>query len=317
MGSYVARRLLQGLATLFAVSVVTFAMLVLAPGDPVILLVSPEQMASADLDVLRTQLGLDRSLPVQYASMMGGLVTGKLRSFRERRPTTEMIVEALGPTALLAAISLLVAVVLSLPIAIVSAVRPYTALDHAVTVLSLMGISLPGFWFALLLIHLFTDRLGWLPASGFVPIGGGGSAIAQRVSYLIMPSTVLCLSLLPFLVRYARSAFRENLGQDYVQVARSKGLSEGAVLLRHVLRNSLIPVVTVVGLLVPFLLSGAVVVEMIFGIPGVGRLAVLGAVHRDYPIVMTATLVSALLVILSSLVTDVCYAWLDPRIRNG
>jgi peptide/nickel transport system permease protein len=315
MQRYIIRRLLQAVLIMVGVTVITFAMMVLAPGDPVTLLVSPEQLGTADVAVLRAQLGLDKSLAVQYVSTMTALVTGKLRSFRERRPVSEIIAEALPPTALLALMALVLAIVLALPIALASAVRPYTPLDHGITVFSLLGISLPAFWFALLLILVFTDRLGWLPASGIRPVGTAGFALARVWPYLVMPTVVLALSILPFLVRYARSAILENLGQEYVRVAHGKGLSPGQVLLRHVLRNSLIPVVTVLGLLIPTLLSGSVVVETIFAIPGIGRLALQGALSRDYPVVMTMTVLGAALIVVSNLLTDISYTLLDPRIR--
>jgi peptide/nickel transport system permease protein len=315
MQRYVTRRLLQSVPILIGVTLITFAMLVLAPGDPITLLVSPEQIGAVDINVLRSQMGLDQPLPLQYVSTMGSLATGKLRSFRERRPVGEMIREALGPTAILALFSLALAIALALPIALASAVRPYTTLDHGVTVFSLLGISLPGFWFALILILIFTDRLGWLPASGIRPIGATGLRLAEIWPFLIMPTLVQCLSILPFLVRYTRSSMIENLAQEYVLVARSKGLSGGRVLWRHVLRNSWIPVVTVIGLLVPVLLSGSVVVESIFAVPGLGRLALTAALSRDYPVVLTTTVLSAVLILASNLLTDISYAWLDPRIR--
>ena len=315
MRRYVVRRLLQAALVLVGVTVITFAMMVLAPGDPVTLLVSPEQLGTADVAVLRAQLGLDQSLPVQYATTMSALVTGQLRSFRERRPVSELVGEALPPTVLLSLLALALAVGLALPIALASAVRPYTPLDHGVTVFSLLGISLPSFWFALVLILVFTDRLRWLPASGVRPAGTVGFSPADAWPYVIMPTVVLALSILPFLVRYARSAIIETLGQEYVLVAHAKGLSRNSVLIRHVLRNSLIPVVTLLGLLVPTLLSGSVVVETIFAIPGIGRLALQGALSRDYPVVMTMTVLGAALIVVSNLLTDLSYALLDPRIR--
>jgi peptide/nickel transport system permease protein len=315
MRRYIARRLLQAVLVMIGVTVITFGMMVLAPGDPVTLLVSPEQLGTVDVAVLRAQLGLDRPLPLQYTATMSALVTGQLRSFRERRPVSEMIEDALPPTILLALSALALAVALALPIALASAVRPYTPLDHGVTVFSLMGISLPGFWFALMLILVFTDRLRWLPASGIRPVGTAGFAPGDVLPYVIMPTVVLTLSILPFLVRYARSAIIETLGQEYVLVAHGKGLSQCRVLIRHVLRNSLIPVVTLLGLLVPTLLSGSVVVETIFAIPGIGRLALQGALSRDYPVVMTMTVLGAALIVVSNLLTDLSYALLDPRIR--
>jgi peptide/nickel transport system permease protein len=315
MRRYIARRLLQAVLVMVGVTVITFGMMVLAPGDPITLLVSPEQLGTVDVAVLRAQLGLDRPLPLQYTATMSALVTGQLRSFRERRPVSEMIGDALPPTVLLALSALTLAVALALPIALASAVRPYTPLDHGVTVFSLMGISLPGFWFALVLILVFTDRLRWLPASGIRPVGTVGFAPGEVLPYVIMPTVVLAVSILPFLVRYARSAIIETLGQEYVLVAHGKGLSQGRVLVRHVLRNSLIPVVTLLGLLVPTLLSGSVVVETIFAIPGIGRLALQGALSRDYPVVMTMTVLGAALIVVSNLLTDLSYALLDPPIR--
>jgi peptide/nickel transport system permease protein len=307
MQRYVVRRLLQAVLIMVGVTVITFAMMVLAPGDPITLLVSPEQLGTADIGALRAQLGLDQPLAVQYVSTMTALVTGQLRS--------EIVGEALPPTTLLALLALGLAIVLALPIALASAVRPYSPLDHGVTVFSLLGVSLPGFWFALVLILVFTDRLGWLPASGIRPAGTAGFGLAHVWPYLVMPTIVLALSILPFLVRYARSAIIENLGEDYVRVAHSKGLGPAHVLLRHVLRNSLIPVVTVLGLLIPTLLSGSVVVETIFAIPGIGRLALQGALSRDYPVVMTMTVLGAALIVVCNLLTDISYALLDPRIR--
>jgi peptide/nickel transport system permease protein len=315
MRRYIARRLLQAVLVMVGVTVITFGMMVLAPGDPITLLVSPEQLGTVDVAVLRAQLGLDRPLPLQYTATMSALITGQLRSFRERRPVSEMVGDALPPTVLLALSALTLAVALALPIALASAVRPYTPLDHGVTVFSLMGISLPGFWFALVLILVFTDRLRWLPASGIRPVGTVGFAPGDVLPYVIMPTVVLALSILPFLVRYARSTIIETLGQEYVLVAHGKGLSQGRVLVRHVLRNSLIPVVTLLGLLVPTLLSGSVVVETIFAIPGIGRLALQGALSRDYPVVMTMTVLGAALIVVSNLLTDLSYALLDPRIR--
>jgi len=317
MGAYLARRLLVLVPLLFGVTAITFALLVLAPGDPVDFLVSPEQRAYTDVAQLRQELGLNRPLPVQYASMMADLVTGKLRSFSDRRPTIQRVAEALPTTLILTGTSLTVTIGLAAPIAVVSALRPYSGVDHAATLFSLLGISLPTFWFALVLIFVFTEELGVLPASGLRPVGAAGYSPAVIWPYLVMPTVVQALSILPVLVRYARSSLLDTLGQDHVRVARSKGLAEQTVFLRHVVRNSLTPVLTIVALLVPFLLSGSVVVETIFALPGVGRLAVNAALARDYPTVLTTTTVASVLVVLSNLGADLGYFYLDPRIRDG
>ena len=317
MGAYLARRVLVLVPLLFGVTAITFAILVLAPGDPVDFLISPEERGITDVSVLRHQLGLDRPLPVQYASMMAELATGRLRSFSDRRPTIQRVGDALPTTLILTATSLAATLALAIPIAVVSAIRPYSAVDHAATLFSLLGISLPTFWLALALIYVFTERLGVLPASGLRPVGFAGYAPGIIWPYLIMPTAVQALSILPVLVRYARSSLLDAFGQDYVRVARSKGLGERAVLVRHVARNSLIPVLTITALLLPFLLSGSVVVETIFALPGLGRLAVGAALARDYPTVLTTTTIAGALVVLSNLGADLGYYLLDPRIRDG
>jgi peptide/nickel transport system permease protein len=313
--AYLVRRLLGMLPLLFGVTAITFTLLVLAPGDPVTFLVPPEQRAETDMALLRHQLGLDRPLPAQYVSMMRDLATGRLRAFGDRRPTIQRVAEALPTTLILTGTSLLLTATLTVPIALVSALRPYSLVDHAATLFSLVGISLPTFWFGLGLIFVFTDRLALLPGSGIRPTGAVGYNPVQIWPYLIMPTVVQALGILPVLVRYARSSLLDTFSQDYIRVARSKGLMERTVLLRHVARNSLLPVVTVTALLIPFLLSGSVVLETIFALPGLGRLAVNAALERDYPIVLTATSAAGILVVVSNLLADLSYFVLDPRLR--
>ena len=315
MAGYLARRLVALVPLIFGITAITFALLVLAPGDPVLFLIPPEQRGAADLAQFRHELGLDRPLPAQYVSMMADLFTGRLRSFSDRRPTTRQVAEALPATLILTATSLALTGALAAPIAFVSAVRPYSIVDHAATLFSLLGISLPTFWFALVLIFVFTEQLGLLPASGIRPTGTSGYSAVLIWRFLIMPTVVQALGILPVLVRYGRSSLLDALSQDYVQVARSKGLAERTVLLRHVARNSLLPVVTITALLLPFLLSGSVIVESIFALPGLGRLAVSAALSRDYPTVLTATTIAGMLIVVSNLLADLGYFYLDPRIR--
>jgi len=317
VGGYFLRRLVVLVPLLFGVTAITFALLVLAPGDPVVFLIPPEQRGLADVALMRHQLGLDRPLPAQYVSMMADMVTGRLRSFGDRRPTTRQVGDALPTTLILTGTSLALTVALALPIAVLSARRPYSPLDHAATLFSLLGISLPSFWFGLVLIFIFTAQLGLLPASGIRPTGAEGYSPGLIWRYLLMPTVVQALSILPVLVRYARSSLLDQLAQDYVRVARSKGLTERMVLLKHVARNSLIPVVTILALLIPFLLSGSVVVETIFALPGLGRLAVNAALSRDYPSVLTTTTLAGILVVLSNLLADLGYFYLDPRVRDA
>ena len=317
MGIYLVRRLVALVPLVFGITAITFLLLVLAPGDPVLFLIPPEQRGSADIAQFRHELGMDRPVPVQYVSMMADLFTGRLRSFGDRRPTTRQVAEALPTTLILTATSLVLTGALALPIAFVSALRPYSVVDHAATLFSLLGISLPTFWFGLVLIFVFTEHLGVLPASGIRPTGEAGYSPLVIWRFLIMPTVVQALGILPVLVRYARSSLLDALSQDYVRVARSKGLAERTVLFKHVARNSLLPVLTIMALLLPFLLSGSVVVESIFALPGVGRLAVSAALSRDYPTVLTTTVIAGLLVVVSNLLADLGYLYLDPRIRHG
>jgi peptide/nickel transport system permease protein len=317
VGAYLARRLIALVPLVLGVTGIVFALLVLAPGDPVTFLIPPEQRGQADLAEMRHQLGLDRPLPIQYLSMMRDLLTGRLRAFSDRRPTIQRVTEALPATLILTATSIVMTVFLAAPIAFLSARRPYSLVDHGATLFSLLGISLPTFWFGLGLIFVFTERLGVLPASGLRPAGTSGYDLFVIWPYLVMPTVVQALGILPVLVRYARSSLLETLDQDYIRVARSKGLRERAVMLRHVARNSLVPVVTILALLVPFLLSGSVVIETVFALPGVGQLAVNSALSRDYPTVLTTTTIAGMLVVLSNLLADIGYFYLDPRIRHG
>lgn len=317
MAGYLVRRLVALVPLVFGITAITFALLVLAPGDPVQFLIPPEQRGSADIAQFRHELGLDRPLPVQYVSMMADLFTGRLRSFSDRRPTMRQVADALPTTLILTLASVALTGALALPIAFLSATRPYSVVDHAATLFSLLGISLPTFWFGLVLIFFFTEQLGLLPASGIRPTGTAGYSPFVIWRFLIMPTVVQALGILPVLVRYARSSLLDSLSQDYVKVARSKGLAERTVLLKHVARNSLLPVVTITALLLPFLLSGSVIVESIFALPGLGRLAVGAALSRDYPTVLTTTAIAGMLVVLSNLLADVGYLYLDPRIRHG
>lgn len=317
MAGYLVRRLVALVPLVFGITAITFALLVLAPGDPVQFLIPPEQRGSADIAQFRHELGLDRPLPVQYVSMMADLFTGRLRSFSDRRPTMRQVADALPTTLILTLTSVALTGALALPIAFLSATRPYTVIDHAATLFSLLGISLPTFWFGLVLIFVFTEQLGLLPASGIRPTGTSGYSPFVIWRFLIMPTAVQALGILPVLVRYARSSLLDSLSQDYVKVARSKGLAERTVLLKHVARNSLLPVVTITALLLPFLLSGSVIVESIFALPGLGRLAVGAALSRDYPTVLTTTAIAGMLVVVSNLLADLGYLYLDPRIRHG
>ncbi len=312
MRGYLLRRLAQGAAVLFVVSAVVFAIVHAAPGGPA-LLNNPDvdpKMAKE----MEKQLGLDDPIPVQYARWLRNALRGNLgRSYQHSLGTAELLWARIPNTLLLSGTALLLAVVLAVPLGMISAVYRYSAIDYAATVTAFVGVSVPVFWLAILLIIVFSVTLGWLPSSGMLTVGVPFS-MRDRLLHLLMPSIVLATFPLAQLTRYVRSSMVDALAQDYVRTARAKGLPECSVLGRHALRNALIPMVTVLGVLTPRLLGGAVVTETIFAWPGLGRLAVEAAVTRDYPVILGATLLVSTLVVLSNLITDFLYVVIDPRI---
>lgn len=317
MGKYLANRLLQFVPILFGISLVAFLIVHLAPGDPTALLVNVEMLTPRELAAVRHNLGLDQPLPVQFVKTMGALFTGELRSFNTAQPTWVMLLEGLPVTFALLAGSLILACVLGVPLGVVSALRPYTRMDHSLTVFSLFGISIPRFWFALMLVYLFAEILGVLPAGGLRPVEATGYNALDLLRHLLLPVVAMGSASLPPVVRYTRNAMMEALGQDYVRTARSKGLPEAAVVYKHALKNSLLPVVTVVGLQIPLLLGLTVVVEYVFALPGIGGLAITAALTRDYPVVITVNFLAAVIALAAGLLVDVLYSVLDPRIRRG
>jgi peptide/nickel transport system permease protein len=315
MGRYLAQRAIQALVVLFVVSTLTFVMVNLAPGGPAIMMTmesTPDQR-----EALRHQLGLDQPLIVRFVKWTASALRADFgRSFGDRRRVNEVIAERLPLTLLLGGTALVLSILVGLPAGILSATRRYSVADHTVAFFSFIGVSIPAFWFAILLILFFSVRLRWLPASG-VATAGAAYSLGDRVEHLILPALVLATATLPSLVRFMRSALIEEMGQDYVRTARAKGLVSRRVLSHHAIRNALIPVVTVLGVLIPRLVGGAVITETIFGWPGMGQLAVVSTIGRDYPMVMAITVVVAIVVIVSNLLVDLAYGWLDPRITYG
>jgi peptide/nickel transport system permease protein len=309
--------LLLMIPLVIGISVLSYAIIVLAPGDPAKLLADPEKMTAESYLAMRAELGLDDPGPVRYAKTMASLFTGDLRSFRTQQRVVEAIGERLPTSLALGTLAIVFGLVFGTLIGAMQAVKPYSRLDDLGTLLSLTGFSLPHFWFALMLVLLFGVRLHWLPTSGIRPVTATGYNPLEMAPYLVMPTIVLGTGLLAYVARFVRSSMLEALGQDFVRTARSKGLSEPAVIIRHVLRNSLLPVITIAGFLLPLLIGGAVVVEYVFALPGMGRLAVDSVFARDYPVILTITIFSAIAVIVGNLVADVLYAVADPRIRFG
>jgi peptide/nickel transport system permease protein len=305
MGAYVAHRLLQAIPVLLGVSLLVFSMMHLLPGDPVMTMLG-ETVASSDvIENSRQQLGLNDPLPVQYWRFLSHALQGDLgRSWRSNEPVTKVILEQLPATLQLTVTGLGLAILLGVLLGLLAAVHQNSPIDNASMVVALIGVSMPSFWLGLLLIFVFSVRLGWIPITGY----GGGER-------LILPAFTLGLQASAIIARLVRSSVLETLSQDYVVTARAKGLAERMVLLRHALRNALIPVVTVVGLQFGGLLGGAVVIESVFSRQGIGRVAVVAISGKDFPLVQGVVLFVATVYVLVNLVIDLLYAWLDPRIR--
>jgi peptide/nickel transport system permease protein len=315
MTKYWIGRILQAIPLWFGASVLVFFVLQLAPGDPATILADPSFLTDQQLMELRESIGLEDPLPVQYLKMMAGLSTGALRSFRTQESTTVMIVEALPTTFSVVFIGIVVAVLISLPVGVAAGQRPGSILDRVLSGGIVTVISLPAFVVALLLIRLFAEEWHLLPASGIRSVGATGYNPIDMAPHLVLPALVTAFPIAPILARYTRDAVQDTLAEDFVRTAYAKGLAERIVIRRHVLRNALVPVVSVVGILTPLLLGGTVIVEQLFSLPGIGRITVQAALLRDYPVVMSTVLFSAMLVISANLIVDFLYGVVDPRIR--
>jgi peptide/nickel transport system permease protein len=308
---YLLRRILVTLPTLWGVSALTFAIVHLAPGDPAAFFVSASSFDPVVMARLRAELGLDRPLVVQYLDWMRQMLRGDFgMSFTYQVPVSGLIFGRLWLTAALQGVAFLVAVLVAVPLGIASGRRPNSALDHAVTAASFLGLSLPNFWFALMLMLLFSVDLNWLPLA----TAGPGLPLARRIPYFVMPVTVLALPQVAIYTRFMRSSLLEVARADFIVTARAKGLTERAVTYRHALRNALIPMVTVIGNGLAPLLSGAVVVETIFAFPGIGQLAYNAVLRRDYPVTLALTMLTATFVLVLNIVVDLAYVLIDPRI---
>jgi peptide/nickel transport system permease protein len=311
---YLARRLLLLVPVLVGVSIVIFGVLHLSPGDPAEIMLG-SQATKEDLVRLRESLGLNEPLPIQYVHWMGHVVRGDLgRSIWMKRPVLPEVLGRLGATLLLTGTALLLSTAGGLALGVASAAWPRSLLDRLSAVASLFGASMPSFWLGIVLMVIFALWLGWLPASGmYASYGGGG--LGDLLSHLILPAVTLAAASITIIARLTRSTMLEALGQDFVRTARAKGVAESGVLLRHGLKNALIPIVTVVGVQAGYLLGGAVLTETVFAWPGVGTLMVQGILARDFPLVQGCVLVVALAFAVINLAVDLLYAWLDPRIR--
>jgi peptide/nickel transport system permease protein len=287
----------------------------LVPGDPVVQRLGEEYTPEA-AEALRHKLGLDQPFYVQYVKWMSSIVQGDLgRSIASSETVMGAIKTGAPKTLSLAGLSFLIAVVIAVPAGIIAALKRNTYVDYLVSVLAFIGVSMPGFWFGIIMILFFAVRLRWLPAIGYSPISDDG--VWEWFKHLLMPSLAIGAGYTAILMRFVRAGLLEVLGSDYVRTARAKGLSERSVMVRHALRNSLVPVVTVAGIQLALLLSGAVVVELVFSIRGLGRILVGAIFDKDYPMVQGVILLTAVIFVLANLVVDLVYTVLDPRIRYG
>ena len=309
---YLASRLAGMLAVLAIVAVMVFVLTRAASGDPITVLLG-DQATAADIARVKQVYGLDRPLPMQFAYWLQEVLQGNLgQSIFLQRPVTQALWERAEPTALLALIAVAIAASIGIPCGIVSAVYRGRPVDQVFTTLAMLGASVPSFWFGLVLIQVFAVGLGWFPVSGY---GAPGAALAERVHALVLPALVLGVLNSALVTRFTRASMLDVLGEDYVRTARSKGLSEASVVLKHALRNALVPIVTVLGLTVALMIGGAVVTETVFGLPGVGNLVVNAVLRRDYPVIQGALLVVAAIYVLINFAIDLLYVAVDPRVK--
>ena len=316
MRTFLLRRLISTFAGALALSVLIFLLIRLVPGDAVTLWIGQEGTMTPEVQkTLRNMFGLTDPLPVQYLRWLGDLLQGDLGySFRSRLPVAQLMGRSLPITVELAAVAMLLTAVIAVPLGVLSAVRRNTPTDLIARLLGLVGLSMPSFWLAVLFILISATYFDWLPSLIYVsPL----KDLAENLKQMVMPTVALALPLMAVVMRMTRSAMLEVLNQDYVRTARAKGVAEQVMLLRHAMKNALIPIVTVMGIQLGRLLGGAVIVEQIFALPGVGTLLVSAITERDYPMVQGTVLAMGLLFILVQLLVDLCYGYIDPRIRYG
>jgi peptide/nickel transport system permease protein len=309
---YIGRRLLATVPVMAVVAVVVFLLLRLTTGDPAAI-IAGDNATSQDVAAIRTKLGLDRPLAQQFVIWIGNVLRGDLgESFFFKKQVSQLIVERVEPTLALATCTLLLAVAMAVPLGVLAAWRRGTWVDRGVMALSVLGFSVPVFVIGYLLIYLVAIQLGWLPVQGYQRLADGFGGFLER---LVLPSITLAVIYVALIARITRASVLEVLNADHVRTARAKGLGDGAVLVRHVLRNAAVPIVTVIGLGVALLIGGVVVTESVYAIPGLGRLTVDAVLARDYPTVQGVILVFSVVYVLINLVVDLSYTFLDPRIR--
>jgi peptide/nickel transport system permease protein len=315
MGQYLLRRLIHAVFIIWGCATLVFFMLRLIPGDPVIQMLGPEYTPEA-AEALRHRLGLDEPIYIQYARWLGNVLTGDLgHSIATGETVGGAIAAGLPRTLSITIVSFLIAVAIAVPAGIVSALKRNSLVDYGASVVAFVGVSMPSFWFGIILILIFAVRLGWLPSIGYAELRQDG--FWPWLQHLLLPSLAIGAGYAAILMRFVRAGLLEVLGSDYVRTARAKGLRERVVVNRHALRNALIPVVTIAGIQLALLLSRTVVIEIVFSIRGLGRLLVGAIFDKDYPMVQGVILLVAVIFVLANLLVDLLYTALDPRIHYG
>ena len=313
MWKYMIKRILIAIPVLIGITIIDYAIMCLA-GSPLEMMQGP-RVSEAALEMKKIALGLDQPFYIQYVMWLGQILQGNFGySITSYQPVSAMILEHLGPTLLLMGVSLFVGLLIALPAGIYSAVHQYSKGDYAVVTMSFLGSSIPGFFLALLLIFVFTVKLGWLPSSGMITLGTEGG-IRDIARHMVMPVLVLAFSMAGNNIRYIRSSMLEILHQDYLRTAKAKGIDKFRVIYKHALRNALLPIISVIGMQIPMLFGGAVIIEQIFSWPGLGLMTMSAIVSRDYPVIMGVCLLSAIVVLVTNIVTDILYALVDPTIQ--
>lgn len=315
MIKYVVKRILVMIPVFFCMTALVFFLSNLTPGSPIDAMITPE-MGAEDVELLRQRMGLDQPIYVQYFRWLERMLTGDLgNSYRTSNPVIKDIGERIGPTLALTLTVLAVAVVTGVTLGVLAACKPYSLWDTLASGLSFVGSSMPGFFIALILVYCFSVKLGWFPTGGMYT-NANTHNFADLARHMVLPTVSMAMASAGNYIRQTRSAMLEVMGEEYVKMARAKGMRERTVLYIHALRNALLPIVTTVGLSVPALVGGAVIIEQIFGWPGMGSLMVMSVTYRDYPVIMGITMYITIAVLITNLVMDLFYAVLDPRIRN-
>ncbi|KUO70748.1 MAG: diguanylate cyclase [Clostridia bacterium BRH_c25] len=315
MLKYIVKRILNAIPLLILITLIGYSIINAAPGDPVNMFINPEKATKIDVERIREAYGLNKPVYVRYFLWLGNLLKGNLGdSYFHSRPVLDMLKEAIPNTLILGIASTILAVAVAIPAGIISAIKRNSFWDYVFSTISFIGVSLPSFWFGLMLILMFSLKLGWLPTSGMRE-NFEQFVFMDRLKHLILPAIVLGMGNMAQYMRFMRGAMLEVIRQDYVRTARSKGLSERIVIFKHTLRNALLPMVTLFGFLLPVLFGGAAITETIFSWPGIGRIMIEASFTRDYPVMMGDMLMIGSLVILGNLLADVLYAVADPRIK--